>query len=60
MSGIHLLTASDQEHLKVFAKVPMVCFRRAEDLKDISVRTKVHSVKKNGSFGGRCKKSIAG
>lgn len=60
MSGTHLLTVSDEEHLKVFAEVPMVCFRRAENLKDISVIAKVHPVKKNRSFGGRCKKSIAG
>ena len=56
MSGTHLLTVSDEEHLKVFAEVPMVCFRRAENLKDISVIAKVHPVKKNRS----CKKSIAG
>ena len=50
MSFLHLLLTSDQEHQKVFHKVPIIGFRRAESLKDILARPKVHSVQKNEHF----------
>ena len=42
--------------LKVFRKVPIIGFRRAKSLKDILVRVKVLTVKKNEGFYGPCKK----
>ena len=50
MSFLHLLLTPDQEHQKVFHKVPVIRFRRAKSLKDILVRAKVPPVKKNEGF----------
>ena len=44
--------------LKVFRKVPIIGFRRAKSLKDILVRVKVLTVKKNEGFYGPCKKIL--
>ena len=38
MPFLHLLLTPDQEHQKVFHKVPIIGFRRAKSLKDILVR----------------------
>ena len=40
MSFLHLLLKPDQEHQKVFYKVPIIRFRRTKSLKDIPVRAK--------------------
>ena len=56
MSFLHLLLTSDQEHQKVFHKAPIIGFRRAESLKDILAKPKVHSVQKNEGFCGPSKK----
>ena len=55
MSFLHLLLTPDQEHRKVFHKVPIVSFRRAKSLKDILVRAKVSSLQKNEGFCGHVK-----
>ena len=47
MSFLHFLHTLDQEHQKLFHKVPIVGFRRAKSLKDILVRPNVLPVKKN-------------
>ena len=57
MSFLHLLLTPDQEHQKVFHKVPIIGFRRVKSLKDILVRAKVPLVQKNEGFCGPCKKS---
>ena len=56
MSFLHLLLTPDQEHQKVFHKVPIIGFRRAKSLKDILVRAKVPPLQKNEGFCGPCKK----
>ena len=56
MSFLHLLLTQDQEHQKVFHKVPIISFRRAKSLEDILVRAKVPPVQKNEGFCGPCKK----
>ena len=57
MPFLHLLLTPDQEHLKVFHKVPIIGFRIAKSLKDILVRAKVSPLQKNEGFCRRCKKS---
>ena len=57
MLFLHLLLTPDQEHQKVFHKVPIIRFRRAKSLKDVLVRTKVPPVKKNEGFCRPCKNS---
>ena len=57
MSFLNLLLTPDQEHQKVFHKVPVIGFRRAKSLKDILVRAKVRPLQKNKGFSGSCKKS---
>ena len=57
MSFLHLLLTPDQEHQKVFHKVPIIGFRRAKNLKNFLVRAKVSPVQKNEGFCGLCKKS---
>ena len=57
MSFLHLLLTPDQEHQKVFHKVPIIGFQRAKSLKDILVREKVPPVQKNEGFCGPYKKS---
>ena len=57
MSFLHLLLTPDQEHQKVFHKVPIIGFRRAKSLKDILVRAKVPPLQKNEGFCVPCKKS---
>ena len=57
MSFLHLLLTPDQEHQKVFHKVPSIGFRRAKNLKDILVTAKVLPVQKNEGFCGPSKKS---
>ena len=54
MSFLHLLLTSDQEHQKVFHKVPITGFRRAKSLKDILVRAKALPIQKNEGFCGPC------
>ena len=56
MSFLYLLLTPDQEHQKVFHKVPIIGFRRAKSLKDILVRAKVPPLQKNEGFCGPCKK----
>ena len=56
MAFLHLLLAPDQEHQKVFHKVPIIGFGRAKSLKDILVRVKVPPVQENEGFCGPCKK----
>ena len=56
MSFLHLLLTPDQEHQKVFHKVPIIGFRRPKSLKDILVRAKVPPLQKNEWFCGPCKK----
>ena len=56
MSFLHLLLTPDQEHQKVFHKVPIIGFRRVKSLKDILVRAKVPPLQKNEGFCGPCKK----
>ena len=56
MSFLYLLLTPDQEHEKVFHKVPIIGFRRAKSLKDILVRVKIPPVQKNEGFCGPCKK----
>ena len=56
MSFLHLLLTPDQEHQKVFHKVPIIGFRRAKSLKDILVRAKVPPPQNNKGFCGPCKK----
>ena len=58
MSFLHLLLTPDQEHQKVFHKVPIIAFRRAKSLKDILVREvlEVPPLQKNEGFCGPCKK----
>ena len=41
MSFLHLLLTPDQEHQKVFHKVPIIGFQRVKSLKDILVKAKV-------------------
>ena len=50
MSFLHLLLTPDQEHQKVFHKVPIIDFRRAKSLKDILVKSKVPPVQKMKGF----------
>ena len=57
LSFLHLLLTPDPEHQKVFHKVLIVGFTRANSLKDILVRAKVPPLKKNEGFFGPCKKS---
>ena len=40
LSEIHLVLTPDREYGKVFERIPIVGFRRAESLKDILVREK--------------------
>ena len=56
MSFLPLLLTPDQEHQKVFQKVPITDFSRAKSLKDIRVRAKVPPVKKNEGCCGPYKK----
>ena len=56
-SFLNLLLTPDQEHQKVFHKVPIIGFRKAKNLKDILVRAKVPPVQKSEGFCGPCKKS---
>ena len=55
MSFLHLLLTPDQEHQKVFHKVPIIGFRRAKSLKDILVRAKVPPLQKIKGFVGHVK-----
>ena len=57
MSFPHLLLTPDQDHQKVFHKIPIVGFPGAKSLKDILIRAKVPPVRKNKGFYGTCKKS---
>ena len=57
MPFLHLLLTPDQEHRRVFHKVPIIGFRRAKSLKDILVRAKVPPLQKNEWFCGPYKKS---
>ena len=57
MPSLHLLLRPDQEHQKVFHKVPIVGLWRLKSLKDILVRAKFPPVKKYEGFCGPCKKS---
>ena len=57
MSFQHLLLAPDQEHQKVFHKVPIIGFRTAKSLKDTLVAAKVPQFQKNEVFCGSCKRS---
>ena len=57
ISFLHLLLTPDQEHQKVFHKVPIMGFQRAKGLKVILVKAKVCPVQKNERFCGPCKKS---
>ena len=57
MLFLHLLLTPDQEHQKVFHKVPIIGFRREKSLKYILVRAKVPLGHKNEGFCGLCKKS---
>ena len=41
LTSIHVLLTPDEEHPKVFQKVPLVGFRRGKNLKDILVRAKL-------------------
>ena len=50
MSFLLLLLTPDQEHQKVFHKIPIIGFRRAKILKDILVRARVSPVQNNKSF----------
>ena len=52
MPFLHLLLTPDQEHQKVFHKVPIISFRRAKSLKDILVKATVPSLQKNEGFCG--------
>ena len=56
MSFLHLLLTPNQEHQKVFHKVPIIGFRRAKSSKDILVRAKSSPIQKNEVFCGPCKK----
>ena len=60
MSFLHLLLTPDQEHQKVFHKVPIIGFRRAKSLKYILIIAKVPPLQKNEGFCGACKKSRSG
>ena len=57
MSFLHLLLTPDQEHQKVFHKVPVTGFQRAKKFQHILVRAKVPPLQKNEGFCGPCKKS---
>ena len=57
ISFLHLSLTPDQEHQKVFHKVPIIGFRRANSFKDILVRAKFPPVNKDEGFCGPCKKS---
>ena len=54
---MHLLLIPDQEHQKVYHKVPIIGFRRAKSLKDVLVRAKVPQLQKNEGFCGPWKES---
>ena len=57
LSDIHLLLTPDEEHRKVFDKVPIVGFRRGKSLKDILVRAKLKPIfSQGGGESKQCRK----
>ena len=50
MTRIQILLTSDQDHQKVFPKVPIISFQKTKSLKGILVGAKVPPLKKNEGF----------